>query len=236
MPRKFRVGFKTFRRIWTPDLPGVGTQRFSCAFGPGFWVLAYPASWSAGTRQALRSGLLFFIPPLQAINKQLQVEEDGATESRTAFSLPPRSCSGAERLQGRCLCYRVASVRDLLFSSQRLSNQYLISPFLSAREREKENGATEEKGPSTSQGSLSWFTPLKKRKRERGRESGREEGDTAGAGGIKTLEKGSDLWVIALLSTTHSRPIYSRRAQDDWSYCLRGRKRGWPREALMLSS
>lgn len=38
---------------------------------------------------------------------------------------------------------------------------------------------------------------------------------TAGASAIKTPEEGSDLRVIALLSTTHSRAIYSRRVQAD---------------------
>lgn len=88
-------------------------------------------------------------------------------------------------------------------------------PHLSVSHCEKKRRRHRGKRPIDFTGLAFMIHATEEEKEGKGRESGREEGDTAGAADIKTLENGGDLWVIALLSTTHSRPIYSWRAQGD---------------------
>ena len=124
----------------------------------GSGVPARAASGSAGNRGVPKPGLLLLLllllsPPLHHSsppgNQQSAASgERWSNRKQSCFLTLLLWClSGTERLRGWCLCSRVASVRDLLLSSQRLSNQYLISPSFSA--------TTKEKGPSTTQDSLS---------------------------------------------------------------------------------
>lgn len=94
---------------------------------------------------ASSSSPLFIIPSLQAINHQLQVEEDGAVESKFfSFHVLTGLTPALRGFREGVCASEWLQWRDLLFSPQRLSNQYLISPvFLSAKKKRCHRG----KGP-----------------------------------------------------------------------------------------
>lgn len=189
----------------------------------GFWPVQLVDLHGSEQCQGLASSSspLFIIPSLQAINHQLQVEEDGAVESKFFFSfhvLPGRTPALRGFREGVCASEWL-QWRDLLFSPQRLSNQYLISPvFLSAKKVPQRKKA-HRLHRACFHDSHHW---RRERRRGEGRKTMGEEkvaekreGAIAGASAIKTPEEGGDLRVIALLSTPHSRAIYSRWVQAD---------------------
>lgn len=91
----------------------------------------------------------FIIPPLRAINKAASGErwrKQSCFNSSLFFSGLSLTRRGCREGVGAS----VASVRDPLFSSQRLSNQYLPSPSVSVSLQ-----PPRKKGPSTTQDALS---------------------------------------------------------------------------------
>lgn len=243
-------------RIWTRDLTGVTVLGPVCARDWPRAALCRASSEFSGSRpvqlvgpQGPGSAKVWPPPPPLPLHHSSPLGYPQWAASGERWSNRKQSCfltcffslrflSGTERLQGRCLCFRVASVRDLLFSSQRLSNQYLISPPFSLCNEAPQRKKAHRLHRTRFHDSHHWRRESRRgevRKTRGKRKWPRGGGDTAGADSIKTPEEGGDLWVIAFVSSAHSRPIYRHPAQPHWSHCLKGKK-GWCLEALISSS
>lgn len=164
-------------------LLGLARSRSAQGGFRGFGVRAGATGGSAGNRAMPTSGFLP-PPPLHHPSPPGFKQSSGDRWSnRKLFITPllfPSRLGSAEKRRGRCLCSGVASVWDLLFSSQRLSgiNTSSLPPSVRRSAATRHRRA---EGPIDCTG-LAFMIHTTEEEEDRG-EAGRR--DTAGAGTIK---------------------------------------------------